>query len=83
LPPRGPAPGAVNRLSGRIAHVVPAPLHVRVVVDCGIPVVALVTHRIAADLALVPGMPVTVSFAPDSPRLLGPQDARPRAASSP
>jgi len=81
LAPAGAAPGAVNRLSGRIAHVVPAPLHVRVVVDCGIPVVALVTHRIAADLALVPGMPVAVSFAPDSPRLLGPQDARPPAAS--
>ncbi len=74
LGPAGPAPGAVNRLLGRITHVVPAPLHVRVVVDCGIPVVALVTHRIAADLALGPGMSVAVSFAPDSPHLLRSQE---------
>ena len=74
LGPAEPAPGAVNRLLGRIIHVVPAPLHVRVVVDCGIPVVALVTHRIAADLALVPGMSVAVSFAPDSPHLLRSRD---------
>jgi tungstate transport system ATP-binding protein len=77
----GAAPGARNRLAGRVAHVVPAPLHVRVVVDCGIPVVAIVTHRIAADLALVPGMSVMVSFAPESPHLLRLPDTLPRAAS--
>jgi ABC-type molybdate transport system ATPase subunit len=81
IAPAGAAAGAVNRLAGRIAHVVPAPLHVRVVVDCGMPVVAIVTHRIAADLALVPGMPVTVSFAPESPHVLRLPDAPPRAAS--
>jgi tungstate transport system ATP-binding protein len=81
LAPAGAAPGPVNALAGRVAHVVPAPLHVRVVVDCGMTVVAVVSHRIAADLALVPGMPVTVSFAPESPHLLRPHDALPRAAS--
>jgi hypothetical protein len=55
---------------------------VRVVVDCGIPVVAVVTHRIAADLALVPGLPVTVSFAPEAPHVLRSSDAPPRAAPS-
>jgi len=76
------ATGAANCLGGRVAHVVPAPLHVRVVVDCGIPVVAVVTHRIAADLALAPGMPVTVSFAPESPHVLRSPGVRPRAAPS-
>ena len=78
----GAAPGAANCLAGRVAHVVPAPLHVRVVVDCGMAVVALVTHRIAADLALVPGMPVTVSFAPESPHVLRSSGTPPRAAPS-
>jgi ABC-type Fe3+/spermidine/putrescine transport system ATPase subunit len=76
------AGGAANCLAGRVAHVVPAPLHVRVVVDCGIPVVAVVTHRIAADLALAPGMPVTVSFAPESPHVLRSPGVPPRAAPS-
>ena len=76
------AEGAANCLVGRVAHIVPAPLHVRVVVDCGIPVVAVVTHRIAADLALAPGMPVTVSFAPESPHVLRSPGAPPRAAPS-
>jgi len=78
----GAVPGAANCLTGRVAHVVPAPLHVRVVVDCGMPVVAVVTHRVAADLALVPGMPVTVSFAPESPHVLRSSGAPPRAAPS-
>ena len=78
----GVAPGAANCLAGRVAHVVPAPLHVRVVVDCGMPVVAVVTHRKAADLALVPGMPVTVSFAPESAHVLRSFGAPPRAAPS-
>jgi ABC-type sulfate/molybdate transport systems ATPase subunit len=82
LAPAGAPPGAANCLAGRVAHVVPAPLHVRVVVDCGIPVVAVVTHRIAADLALVPGLPVTVSFAPEAPHVLRSSDAPPRAAPS-
>ena len=78
----GAATGAANCLMGRVAHVVPAPLHVRVVVDCGMPVVAVVTHRIAADLALAPGMPVTVSFAPESPHVLRSSGTPPRAAPS-
>jgi len=78
----GAATGAANCLAGRVAHIVPAPLHVRVVVDCGIRVVAVVTHRIAADLALVPGMPVTVSFAPESPHVLRSSGGPPRAAPS-
>jgi ABC-type Fe3+/spermidine/putrescine transport system ATPase subunit len=75
-------PGAANRLTGRVAHVVPAPLHVRVVVDCGFPVVAVVSHRTASDLSLVPGLPVTVSFAPDSPHVLRFPGTFPRAAPS-
>jgi tungstate transport system ATP-binding protein len=68
----GAATGAANCLAGRVAHIVPAPLHVRVVVDCGMRVVAVVTHR----------MPVTVSFAPESPHVLRSSGGPPRAAPS-
>jgi tungstate transport system ATP-binding protein len=78
----GGAPAGGNRLDGRVAHIVPAPLHVRVVIDCGLPVIAVVTHRVAEELALAPDSPVSVSFTPDAPHLLRPgPPGRPAAAS--
>jgi len=70
LAPPGEAPPGANRLVGWVRHVIPAPLHVRVVIDCGVPVIAVVTHRAAAELGLEPEMRVTVSFPPEAPHLL-------------
>jgi hypothetical protein len=49
-------------LPGTVVQLVPAPLHVRVTVDCGFRVVALATHREAAAGALVDGAQVNVEF---------------------
>ena len=71
-----------NCLAGRVTHVIPAPLHVRVVIDCGVPVIAVVTHRTAMELALAPEMPVAVSFAPEAPHLLRAEGTPTRGAAS-
>ena len=44
--------------------------HVRVTIDCGFPLVALVTQRSADDLRLSPGRPVTAHFKATAPHLL-------------
>jgi len=69
--PAGSAPG-LNRLPGRVRQLMPAPLHVRVVVDCGFPVVALVTHRFVQESELGEGAFVTAEFAASAPHLLRP-----------
>lgn len=56
------ASSARNRLPGRVADLSFLGSQVRVSVDCGFPLVALITRRSAEDLGLRPGMPVTVSF---------------------
>jgi tungstate transport system ATP-binding protein len=61
-PVRGADGGGANRLPGTVVQLVPAPLHVRVTVDCGFRVVALATHREAAAGALVDGAQVNVEF---------------------
>ena len=76
------APTDRNCLAGRVTHVIPAPLHVRVVIDCGVPVIAVVTHRTAMELALAPEMPVVVSFAPEAPHVLRAGGAPARGAAS-
>ena len=53
---------ARNRLSGRISRISPSGPLVRVVVDCGLPVVALVTRGSAEEMKLVEGMPVIATF---------------------
>jgi tungstate transport system ATP-binding protein len=53
---------ALNHLPGRVAELVPAGTQVRVLVECGDPVVALVTRHSVAELPLAPGSAVTVSF---------------------
>jgi len=82
LAPPYEASAARNCLTGRVTHVIPAPLHVRVVIDCGVPVIAVVTHRTAAELALAPEMPVAVSFAPEAPHLLRADGVPSRGAAS-
>ena len=53
---------ARNHLDGRVSRMTPNGPLVRVMVDCGLPVVALITRGSANDMKLVEGMPVTATF---------------------
>jgi len=70
--PAGPeAPtGARNRLAGRVLDVTPAPPYLRVLVDCGFPLVAAVTRRSVEELGLAPGVAVTAVFKASAAHLL-------------
>ena len=68
-----PPPGATlptNRLKGTVARLSPVGLHVRVLVDCGFPLWALVTQRAVEELGLGEGAGVTVQFKSTAPHLL-------------
>ncbi len=65
---------ARNRLPGRVVRVRPAGVQVRVTVDCGFPVVALITRRSAETLSLAPDQPVTVSFKASAVHLISRAD---------
>jgi len=62
--PKGgaPASSARNRLSGRILRLTPQGPLFRVVVDCGFPLMALVTRASAREMSLAEGMDVSASF---------------------
>ena len=71
--PGGPKPGGTrefNRLGGRVQRLVPSGSHVRVVIDCGFPLVALVTQRSVEELGFAAGSPVTAHFKATAPHLL-------------
>jgi tungstate transport system ATP-binding protein len=51
-----------NNLPGIISRLSPVGSQYRVVVDCGFPVVSLITKRSKQDLQLEPGTPVIASF---------------------
>ncbi len=53
---------ARNRLSGRITRMTPSGPLVRVFIDCGVPVVALITRGSANDMKLEPGQVVNATF---------------------
>jgi tungstate transport system ATP-binding protein len=53
---------ARNRLSGHIQRMTPSGPLVRVVVDCGLPLVALITRGSASDMGLHEGAHVTATF---------------------
>jgi tungstate transport system ATP-binding protein len=53
---------ARNRLNGHITHMTPSGPLVRVIVDCGLPIVALITRGSAHDMKLMEGQAITVSF---------------------
>lgn len=59
-----------NHLAGVVARIVPSGPHVRVVVDCGFPLVALVTRRSVQELGLGEGRGVTASFKATAPHLI-------------
>jgi tungstate transport system ATP-binding protein len=53
---------AQNWLPGTIARLLPAGTQVRVLIDCGFPLVAQIAHRAVEEMALVEGMPVVAGF---------------------
>ena len=53
---------ARNRIFGEVSRVFPTGSQVRVTVDCGFPLIALVTRRSAEELGLGTGRRVQVSF---------------------
>jgi len=65
-------PGARNRLAGRVARLAPSGAHVRLIIDCGVVVEALVTARSAEEMSLAPGAPVTAHFTSTVAHLLRP-----------
>jgi tungstate transport system ATP-binding protein len=67
---RGSATSARNHLIGPITRITVTDAGARVVVDCGFPLVATITPRSLAELGLIEGMPVTVSFKASAPHLI-------------
>ena len=59
---RGGASSARNVLTGSIARITATDAGVRIVVDCGFPLVATVTPRSVAELGLVEGMAIAAMF---------------------
>ena len=57
-----PASSARNRIQGRITRIIPQGPLVRVQVDCGFPLVALITRASTEDLGLVEGKTVSATF---------------------
>lgn len=57
-----PISSARNHVNGRITRMTPSGPLVRVVVDCGLPVVALITRGSANDMKLAEGQTVTATF---------------------
>ncbi len=53
---------ARNTLEGKVVKILPSDSHVRVVLECGVPVVALVTKPSFRELGLVLGRPIRASF---------------------
>jgi tungstate transport system ATP-binding protein len=66
---------ALNHFFGRVADLVPAGIQVRVQVECGDSLVALVTRHSVQELALTPGTPVTVSFKASAIHLIEREEA--------
>jgi len=53
---------ARNRLPGRVSRITPSGPLVRVSVDCGVPLVALITRASADEMGLAVGRPVVATF---------------------
>ena len=73
-----PANSMRNRLDGVVQAVIASTPSVRVVVDCGFPLVAAVTTRSASELRLAPGTPVIAAFKASAAHLIRYAAARPR-----
>ncbi|HEY7495080.1 MAG TPA: ABC transporter ATP-binding protein [Candidatus Tectomicrobia bacterium] len=69
-----------NLVTGTVAQITPWGTQMRVTLDCGVPLVALLTWRSLENLALAPGLPVLVTFATSAVHVIchcG-NDSRPR-----
>ncbi|MCL5264888.1 MAG: ABC transporter ATP-binding protein [Chloroflexi bacterium] len=62
---------ARNCLRGTVSRVIPLGAQARVVVDCGFPLVALVTRRSAVEMNMAVGQTVRVSFKASAVHLIG------------
>lgn len=69
--PGNPLPSSArNKLPGRIQRLTSLGSQVRVVIDCGFPVVSLITRRSAEELGFEDGTPVLISFKASSIHLI-------------
>jgi len=66
----GSPSSARNHLAGQIVRLTPSGPHVRVTIDCGFPLVALVTQRSVEELGFAPGAPVSAHIKATAPHLL-------------
>ena len=80
--PADRASSARNRLTGKVVRVVPSGPHLRVSVDCGFVLAALVTHRSAESLRLGEGVPISAQFKATALHLLRPGGGHGAAAAS-
>ena len=70
VPPSPGGSSARNSLAGVITRIAGTEAGLRVVVDCGFPLVASLTRRSAADLGLAEGMAITAVFKASAAHLL-------------
>lgn len=68
--PQDSPSSARNHLAGKVAKVFPLGSQARVTVDCGFPVVALITKRSSEELGLETGKTVVASFKASSLHLI-------------
>ena len=68
---RGGASSARNALGGSVTRITVTDAGVRILVECGFPLVALVTPRSVTDLGLVEGMQVAAMFKASAPHVIG------------
>jgi molybdopterin-binding protein len=68
---RGGTSSARNALGGSVARITVTDAGVRILVECGFPLVALVTPRSVTDLGLVEGMQVAAMFKASAPHVIG------------
>ncbi len=65
-----------NHLTGTIDRIVAVGPYVRAVIDCGFPLVALITHRSVEELGLREGAPVIAAFKATAPHVIWRGDLR-------
>jgi len=72
-----PRSSARNRLAGLITGMSPWGSQVRVTLDCGFPLAAMITRRSASDLGLAVGAPAVASFKATAAHLIPHSPGRP------
>jgi molybdopterin-binding protein len=78
----GPPTSARNRWPGTVTRLTPLGAVCRVHVDCGVPLVVLVTRPSVEGLGLDPGAAVTASFKATAARLVRARPVEPPRGSS-